>query len=85
MQIQLKPGKTITEFRGTIIGAILLLVLTVLDQIDGEYAAGGAAILAVFYQRQRANLKKIQAQAEADVLKDTPPPADEEPPADAAQ
>jgi hypothetical protein len=69
MQIQLKPGKTTTEFWGTVIGAAILFVLTLLDQVEGEYAAIGGTILVALYQRQRAKLKEIQARAEAELVK----------------
>lgn len=69
MQIQLKPGITTSEFWSATLGALILFALTLLDLLDGGYAAVGVTILAALYQAQRADLKRIQAKAEAEVVK----------------
>lgn len=65
MKLPLKPGVTTTEFWTTIVAGLLLTALSAMTLLDAAWVAGAVIVLTLAYNGSRANLKKIQAEAES--------------------
>lgn len=70
MKLPLKPGHSSTEFWLTVILGLLTTLISALGMLEVTWGATVLAALGITYTMGRNRLKKIQAEAEAEGLKE---------------